>query len=393
MINIIDKIKTHKVEVSVSGPFLNLFLTHLYRLHINISNIKYIDENRITFITNKENIKKIKKNFKDYKIKIISDKGLFKLKPLIFQNKIFLTCLFLGIVAFFIFQNIIVEVNVIHSDKMIRELVEEELAEYGVKRLTFKKSYKNLQKIKNKILDKYPDKLEWIEIENVGMTYQVRIEQRIITKIKEDNSFCNIVASKSGIITKIISKKGMNLKSVDDYVSQGDIVIAGDISTDEEVKQSVCAKGEVYGEVWYNVSVNIPLNYEKTSKTGKMRYNIVYDNQKETKTIFKPRFKNYGSKRKKLFSLFNVSFYLEKEYEVKKEKKKYTKNEAINEALKQAKEKMNLKLNDKERIITQKVLNKEEKNSKMEVEIFVSVEEQIGSSVKYSKPPEEKALE
>ena len=71
MINIIDKIKTHKVEVSVSGPFLNLFLTHLYRLHINISNIKYIDENRITFITNKENIKKIKKNFKDYKIMMI----------------------------------------------------------------------------------------------------------------------------------------------------------------------------------------------------------------------------------------------------------------------------------------------------------------------------------
>ena len=99
------------------------------------------------------------------------------------------------------------------------------------------------------------------------------------------------------------------------------------------------------------------------------------------------------SKRKKLFSLFNVSFYLEKEYEVKKEKKKYTKNEAINEALKQAKEKMNLKLNDKERIITQKVLNKEEKNSKMEVGIFVSAEEQIGSSVKYSKPPEENALE
>ena len=393
MINIIDKIKTHNVEVSVSGPFLNLFLTRLYRMHISVSNIKYIDESNLTFVTPKENVKKIIKNFKDYKIKIKSEKGLFRIKPLILNNKIFLIALFLGIIVFGILQNIIVEVDVIHADKMIRELVTEELEEYGIKRLTFKKNYKTLQKIKNKILDKYPDKLEWIEIENIGMTYQVRIEQRIITKIKKDDSFCNIVAQKSGIITKIISKKGMNLKSVGDYVNKGDIIIAGDISANEEVKQSVCAKGEVYGEVWYDVDVSIPLNYEKVSKTGKMRYNIMYDNQKEAKTIFKARFKDYESQRKKIFSLFNVSFYLEKEYELKKDKKKYSNKEALEEALKQAKQKINLKLNDKERLIEQKVLNKEEKNSKMEVEIFSRVEEQIGTKEIYSKSESENSLE
>ena len=190
MLNIINHIKTHKVEVEVTGPFLNHFLINLYRLHININNVKYLKEDKISFITDYDNIEKISANFKDYKIKIKNHEGIYKIRPFIIRNKIFLSCLVLGLFLLAISQNIIVKVDVIHSDKDIRQLVKEELEYYHVKSLTFKKSYKQLQEIKQKILDKYPDKLEWIEIENVGMTYKVRIEQRIITKIKDNNNLC-----------------------------------------------------------------------------------------------------------------------------------------------------------------------------------------------------------
>ena len=285
MLNIYDKVKTHQVEVSVEGPFLNLFLSRLYKMHINISNIKYLNDKEISFITKKDNVTKLIKNFKDYKIKIKNEKGIFRLKPLILKNKIFLISLLLGLIAFLFFQNIIVEVNVIHADKTIRELVTDELENYGVKRLTLKKSYSKLQEIKQKILDKYPDQLEWLEIKTIGMTYEVRIEQRILTKIKESNSLCNIIATKSAMITKIISKKGMNVKDIGDYVGKGDIVIAGDIKANEEIKQSVCAQGEVYGEVWYTVNASISLNYKEKTKTGRKRFNILYDNGKEKKSI------------------------------------------------------------------------------------------------------------
>ncbi len=393
MLNIYDKVKTHQVEVSVKGPFLNLFLSRLYKMHINISNIKYLSDQEISFITKKDNVTKLIKNFKDYKIKIKNEKGIFRLKPLILKNKIFLISLLLGLIAFLFFQNIIVEVNVIHADKTIRELVTDELETYGVKRLTLKKSYSKLQEIKQKILDKYPDQLEWLEIKTIGMTYEVRIEQRILTKIKESNSLCNIIATKSAMITKIISKKGMNVKDIGDYVGKGDIVIAGDIKANEEIKQSVCAQGEVYGEVWYTVNASIPLNYKDKTKTGRKRFNILYDNGKEKKSIFNSRFKNSESNLKKIFSLFGTTFYLQTEYEVQVKNLTRTKNEAIKVALAKAKEKIKLKLNDKERLITQKVLNNSLKNSKMEVEIFVSVEEQIGEVAKYVAPPKEESLE
>ena len=111
------------------------------------------------------------------------------------------------------------------------------------------------------------------------------------------------------------------------------------------------------------------------------------------KNLFKSRFKNSESNLKKIFSLFGTTFYLQTEYEVQVKNLTRTKNEAIKVALAKAQEKIKLKLNDKERLITQKVLNNSLKNSKMEVEIFVSVEEQIGEVAKYVAPPKEESLE
>lgn len=242
-----------------------------------------------------------------------------------------------------------------------------------------------MQEIKNKILEKYPDKLEWLEIKNIGMTYEVRVEERIITKIKEENSFCNIVATKSGILTKVISKKGLNYKIVGDYVEKGDVIIGGDIKVEEEIKKSVCAEGQAYGEVWYTVNVNVPLNYNEKIKTGKKRNNFMIDNSKEKKVLLKSRFKNKIVKNKKMFSLFGWTFYFQKEHEVILKKQTYNKENALNQAVSLAKDKIKLKLDDKERIITQKVLNNEIKDSKMRVEIFVVVEEQIGKVEHYTK--------
>ena len=389
MINILNNIKTHKVEVQVNGPFLNTFLIHIYKLKINISNIKYINENTLIFTTDQKNVKKIQKEFKSYKVKIKKEKGIYKIKPFIIKNRLFLFCVLIGVFIFIFLSNIIVDVNVIHSDKKIRELVTEELEERGVKRLTFKKNYDKLQNIRNEILEKYPDKLEWLEIKNIGMTYEVRVEERIITDIKKNDGLCNIIASKSGVLTKIINKEGLNYKNVGDYVEKGDIVIGGDIKVEEEIKKSVCALGNVYAEVWYTVNVSVPLNYEKVTYTGKKRNNFMIENSKEKKVLLKSRFGSKKVKNKNLFSLFGNTLYIQTEYEITKEPRKYNEKQALNKALRLSKEKINLKLHDKERIITQKVLNNEVKNSKMIVEVFVSVEENIGKTQHYTKTEEQ----
>ena len=383
MKNITKSLKKHEVEICIQGAFINHLIIRLSKMPITLHHIKY-DQNKLKFITNIDNVKILKKECRGYKIKITSETGLYKIKTLIRKNHIFLICLLVALILFWLLKNTIVSVEVIHSDKKVRQLVSEELENYNIKRLTFKKDYQTLQKIKNKILAKYPDKLEWLEIENVGMTYKVKVEERILTKIKEDDGYCHIVATKNSIITKITNSLGEQIKTSRDYVSKGDIIVSGDILVGEEVKESLCAKGEAYGEVWYTVKVNIPLTYEEKQKTGKMRYNLKYKYSKEEKSILKPRFKNYVSQDNKLFSLFNTSFYLEKQYEVTKKAKTYTQKEALEQAINKAKEKIQLQLNDKERILTQKVLKISENNSTMNVEIFVAVEEKISKIEHYT---------
>lgn len=376
----------HNVLVSVKSRNKNKLLLRIYNNGINIRKLKY-KKDGLEFETSLDNYYKLKKYMVSYKFKIKNNTGIYLLLSKIKKNKIFLINLLLALSLIYIFSNTIVSVKVIHSKKYIREIVEKSLEEYGVTRLSWKKSYKELQIIKEKILEDYPKNLEWLEIEKIGMTYEIRVEERIITEIESDKTSCNIVASKGGVITKINFNKGQEIKQVGDYVSEGDILISGDIKFNEESKNTVCASGDVFAEVWYTTEVKLPLNYIEEELTGKKRYNFSINDTK----IFRSRLKKYKTNKKKIFSIFGYDFYLLTEKEVTTKKSKYNKNQALKKALELSNQKIMLKLSENERIISQKVLKNSINNSTMYVEVFTSVEENISKQVDYVK--EEKEVE
>ena len=376
----------HNVLVSVKSRNKNKLLLRIYNNGINIRKLKY-KKDGLEFETSLDNYYKLKKYMVSYKFKIKNNTGIYLLLSKIKKNKIFLINLLLALSLIYIFSNTIVSVKVIHSKKYIREIVEKSLEEYGVTRLSWKKSYKELQIIKEKILEDYPKNLEWLEIEKIGMTYEIRVEERIITEIESDKTSCNIVASKGGVITKINFNKGQEIKQVGDYVSEGDILISGDIKFNEESKNTVCASGDVFAEVWYTTEVKLPLNYIEEELTGKKRYNFSINDTK----IFRSRLKKYKTNKKKIFSIFGYDFYLLTEKEVTTKKRKYNKNQALKKALELSNQKIMLKLSENERIISQKVLKNSINNSTMYVEVFTSVEENISKQIDYVK--EEKEVE
>ena len=129
----------------------------------------------------------------------------------------------------------------------------------------------NINKIKKQILEKHKNRIEWLEIENVGTKYIIRVEERILNNIEENGSPRDIVAKKDAIIKRIDAYSGEVLKNKLDYVRRGDIIISGNIHLNEEVKNHVEAKGKVYGEVWYKVSLEYPLHYEEVTYTNKKK--------------------------------------------------------------------------------------------------------------------------
>ena len=354
------------------------FINKIKYVNIKILEIKY-EQGYIYLKIDSKYLDKLNKYLISYKFSIVKEIGIFDILNKIKRNYIFCICLFIGVILFFIMSNMVVKINIIHENREIREIIKDELDEYGIKVLSFKKSYKKLDKIRQEILDKYPEKLDWMEFDVDGMIINVRIEERIITDTSKDDKVCNLVAAKSGIINDIKVEQGEVLVNINDYVNEGDILVTGVINYNEEMKRTTCASGEIYATTWYTVDVKIPFEYSEYVETGKKKYNIVWENNQNKHQILRERFNSYNSYLKNILKIFDFNLYVETEMETEKITKTYTEVEALEVGINKAIENVKIKLGEKDEIIDKKVLKKVVNNSTMDIEVFVIVKELIST--------------
>ena len=368
--------------VSIKGKNINNFLHKCNQNNINILRIKNISNKEILITINTYDINKLFKIKSIYKIKIMNSKGALKLKEILNRNLILIIFFFLGIIFLSVLSNTIFNVQIIGDNKELNEKIEKILNQNGIRNYQFKKSYKELNEIKNNIMEEFKDEIEWIEITNIGTKVEVKIVERKLPVKNTSKEYTNIVAGKSGVIRKIYAEEGEKQVLLNTYVNKGDIIISGEITKEEDVKKYVHAKGKVYAEVWYNVTIEFPLKYKEkiyTKNKCKRLYMKLSD-----KYISLSKYKTF--ERKKLHSLKNkrVPFEIgiEEEREVKIINDKYSINEAKIKAIEKAKEKVLQTLDNNEYIISEKPLNFKEKNSKIVLEMFFSCFEEISKEQK-----------
>ena len=276
----IEKFKS-KVSLKIKGRNINRFIKKLTTKKINILSLNQINRNEVKILIYKEDYEEVLKIKSIYEVLEEDTFGYIKIKKLIKLNTHLIICLLIGLTIFFLLTNIVFDIEVVHSNKDIRNLIKDELKENGINKYSLKKSYKKLDKIKEKILNKHPDKIEWLEIETKGTKYIIRVEEREIINNKQDNLPRNIVAKKDAIIKKTTASKGVIVRNTDDYVKKGDTIINGDIILEEKKSMGkVKAEGKVYGEVWYVTKTEYPFVYYEEKETGKKKesYNIKFLN-------------------------------------------------------------------------------------------------------------------
>lgn len=375
------------VWIEVEAIQSSKVLLKLFKQNINVLEVQYL-KHGLRFKMDASQVKKLKK-IVGYNFRKVHESGIYALFDYIKKKWLIFSGLILFCCFLFLFSHIIVSVQVIHSNKEIRDLVSKALDQYGIRELTLKKDFQEISKIKEQILKDYPNQLEWLEIEVSGMKYVVRIEERIITVPEPKKERCHLIATKSGIVKKMIFSVGDSKVTLNDFVKEGDILVSGELIANEVITGLVCAEGEVYGEVWYTTNVSIPLNYEEKQETGKVRYNLEWSKGSVNHLIFRPRLKNYVEEKKQLFSFFEIPISFVKQKEVTVTPKVYNEQTALEKALQLVDEKFKMKLGEKEEILSKKVLKKKVNNSTMEVEVFVSVIEQISRQVEFSENKEE----
>lgn len=371
------------IEIRITGRNIERFIKRLMRNNISLLKIKKINKQCIQVLIYSKDLEKIEEIKTIYEIEVINNHGLLKIKELIRKNKILLFSLVIGYIILLFLSNTIFKIEVIHTDKELRELLLNELSIHGIKEYSPKKNFRELTKIKNKILDTYKDKIEWLEIEESGTKYIIRVEERILNKENSDNSYQDIVAKKSAIIREINAKSGQIIKNKLDYVKKGDTIISGYITLNENIKDTVRAEGKVYGEVWYKVSVEYPLHYEEVIETKNKKKVLALHFLNKTYEPFNfNKYKEKKTKSKVLLesNLLPFSLTIDEQQEVNVINETYTKKEAINKAENSAREKIEKNLSAPEHIIDFKRLKVEENNSTIILEAFVTVYEDITDS-------------
>lgn len=370
-----------KYKVVVEGKNPDYFVSELIKHKIYIYDLKK-EYKKLIIIVSDDGLDKLKEIKTSYKYYVVDSYGIAKFKYLVKKYLFFLICVFLGICLNIFLSKLIFEVEVIHSNSYIREIIYNNLREKGIYKYRFKVSYEEKEKIVEEILKKETNDIEWLEIEEVGTKYIVKVEQRKKNKEEEVCVPRNIVASKDAFILEIQADIGEVVKKKYDYVKKGDIVISGVIHNKEEVMSKRCATGKVYGEVWYKVNLEIPMEYKEEKVTGKEKsqLEVIFF---EKRISFFNNFKTYKRDSKFLVgsNLLPISLNFTKYLETEVNIYKYDLSNVDSYALELALEKIKNKLGTKGEVVSKKVLKKSIKKSKIIVEVFVKVKEDITDSL------------
>ncbi len=368
--------------LKIEGRNISKFLTRCHKNNIDILNSNVISYKEMIIKIKNDDYDNLMKIKSIYKVTIIKSSGFIKFKELINKNKHFIIISILGLLFLIYLCNTIFKVDIISNNNILNNKVRKDLESYGIEKYSLKKSYKKITKIKEELLDKYKDEIEWMEITDIGTKYEIKIVERKKPKKEKNKEYTNIVAAKSGVIKRIYAEDGMKVVEENTYVNKGEIIISGAIMKDEDVKSFVEAKGKVYAEVWYNVNIEFPLKYTEKKYTN--NYKKTFYIKLGNRYIAKKNYKNFD--RKTIVSLKNklipFEIGIEKQREVKIINDKYTINEAKTRAILNAKEKILQSLDKGEYITSQKTLNFYAKDSKIILDIFFSCYEEIGEKEK-----------
>ena len=377
------------IKIKIEGKNIDNYIKRIIKKKINIIKLIPISYKEVHLIIKLSEYEKLIKYKTTYQISIIDTYGKIKFKNTIKRNYILLLSLIIGLILIITLSKVIFSIDIIHEDKEVRTMIRKELENYGIKKYRFKKKYKELEIIEDKILKKNKDSREWIEIIENGTKYIVRVEERKISITKKNNNYQSIISKKNAIITLINATKGEKVKEVNNYVKKGETIISGYISHPDNTITMTSAKGDVYGEVWYKVTLDYPFIYQEEKITGRNKtvYVLNFINKRISLLDFN-KYKSFKSKNKTLLynPILNINLTKEKQYELIIKDEVYPIDIAITKAKDYISKKLKKDNPDIKQIKKIIIISYKESESKLNLKLFITAIEKISEEMKITEP-------
>lgn len=378
------------ITIEVEGYFIERFINLCRSKNILLWNSKRKKATLLNANIGIRDFKRAAKLIKETKcrVKIKNKKGL----PFLFhkykKRKIFFMFLFFIIMGMAILSNFVWNIEITGNETISKEEILKSLKEEGLTVGTWKTKV-DRQEIVNKMRLVRSD-LAWIGIDIKGTNAIVKIvEADLKPDIIKEEEYCNIIATKAGIITKVNAVNGTPLVKEGDVIKEGTILVGGWLEGKYTGMRYVHANGEVKAKVWYLQNIKVELNQVITRRKGnhENKYSVKINNFNINfyKTLSK--FKKYDTieetKKLKIFSDFYLPIELIKQtnYELVEENVQYTVEEAKEKAVQEAKIELDKQVENKENIVNT-YINYKQTEEMVEAQVIYEVLEEIGTKEK-----------
>ena len=300
------------------------------------------------------------------------------------KRKIFAGILVVAAILIAIMANFVWNIEITGNENISKEEIMLALEEEGLKSGVYKGKLDTNLVIQNIRLKR--DDIAWLGITIKGTNAEVEIKESTqAPNIIPQDEYCNIIADKEGMITKISAQNGTAAVKVGDIVKVGDVLVNGYLEGKYTGIRYVHAIADIEAKVWYLKKEKINLNQQVPRETGNTeeKYSLIINNFKINfyKTLSK--FENYDtineSKRLKLFSNFYLPIEIvktiNKEYVI--ENITYTEQELIEISKQRIEEEQKTQIQNQENIINEQV-NTYVNDGYIEIEVIYEVLETIG---------------
>ncbi|TCK98252.1 hypothetical protein EDC19_0672 [Natranaerovirga hydrolytica] len=294
MINFIKFIKGFLV-VEVKGFSPERFINLCANKKILIWQLKK-NKNAYTFCISVKGYKLLKPIVRktNTKIKIVDKIGLpfffykYRKRKLFFMGiGVFVS--FIYILSLFIWRIEFVG-NYTYTDELLLKYLSSNDYKVGMKKTEVISS-----EIEKRIMKDFQD-ISWASIEVNGTKMILHLQETLERHEDVAESIpSDIIAEKDGVITSIVTRKGMPMVVEGDVVVKGDVLVTGDLLIKmEEVLRDVefvHADGDIYAQTIYHYEDEVPLYYQEKVFTGKTQKGYTYNFFNNNITLYHPRIK------------------------------------------------------------------------------------------------------
>ena len=270
------------------------------------------------------------------KIKIEEKRGLPFLLNRYKKRKIFAITAIVIAIFILCLSNFVWNIDVQGNQIISTEEIIQSLNEKGLKIGVFKYSV-DKEKMINQIRIEN-EKIAWIGIDIKGTNAIIKVvEATDKPEIVNKDEFCNIVADKAGIVSKIIVQNGTAKVNIGDNINVGDLLVEGVMHGKHTGDRFVHAEADIYIKNYYEKEKREEFVQTYEEETGNKEFiaEIYINNFKINFNKGVSKFKNYdtirASEKIKLFSNFYIPVEIIKttNFEKINVTKKYEQNELV----------------------------------------------------------------